>query len=56
MTNCNPTPAKVQKVENEEAGGDVAYECGGTGAEEPGIVDMKDFRELTETPKPHKAC
>ena len=24
---------------------------GGTGVEEPGIVDKKDFRELSETPK-----
>ena len=53
MTNCNPTPAKVQKVENEETGSDVASggSGGGTGAEELGIVDKKDFRELSETPK-----
>ena len=51
MTNCNPTPAKVQKVENEEAESDVASGGGETGAEEPGIVDKKDFRELSETPK-----
>ena len=51
MTNCNSTPAKVQKVENEEAGSDVASGGGGTGADIPGIVDIKDFRELTETPK-----
>ena len=45
MTNCNVTPAKVQKVENaEEAGGDVALGVAG-------ILDKKDFRELTETPK-----
>ena len=53
MTNCNPTPAKVQKVENEEPGSDVASGGGGggTGVEEPSIVDKKDFRELSETPK-----
>ena len=53
VTNCNPTPAKVQKVENEEPGSDVASGSGGggTGVEEPGIVDKKDFRELSETPK-----
>ena len=53
MTNCNPTPAKVEKVENEEAESDVASGGGGggTGAEEPGIVEKKDFRELSETPK-----
>ena len=53
MTNCNPTPAKVQKVENEEPGRDVASGSGGgeTGVEEPGIVDKKDFRELSETPE-----
>ena len=47
------TPAKVQKVENEELGSDVASGSGGggTGVEEPGIVDKKDFRELSETPK-----
>ena len=57
MTNCNPTPAKVQIVENEEAGSDVASRCGSGGTRaEPGIVDKKDFRELSETlkllPKP----
>ena len=51
MTNCNPTSAEVQKVEKEEAGSDVASGGGGTGAEEPGIVDKKDFRELSKTPK-----
>ena len=53
MTNCNPTPAKVQKVENEEPKSDVASVGGGggTGVEEPGIVDKKDFREFSETPK-----
>ena len=51
MTSCSVTPAKVQKVENEEAGGDVASGGEGTGADEPGIVNKKDFRELTETPK-----
>ena len=53
MTNCNHTPAKVQKVETEEPGSDVASGGGdgGTGVEEPGIVDKKDFRELSETPK-----
>ena len=53
MTKCNHTPAEVQKVENEEAESDVASGDGGggTGAEEPGIVDKKDFKELSETPK-----
>ena len=53
MANCNPTPAKVQKVENEEPGSDVASGSGGggTGVEESGIVDKKNLRELSETPK-----
>ena len=41
----------MQKVENADVGGDVASGGGVTGGDEQGIVDKKDFREITETPK-----